>query len=67
VRCGVDQDLHTHLCHVVNGDGREPLVAEGQAQFTVSQRAHTKLPEAIGLMFSWLQPTLETLSVQANS
>jgi esterase FrsA len=29
--------------------------------------ATTKLPEAIGLMFSWLQRTLETLGVKANS
>jgi hypothetical protein len=25
------------------------------------------LPDAIGLMFSWLQRTLETLDVKANS
>ena len=29
--------------------------------------ATTKLPDAIGLMFSWLQRTLETLDVKANS
>ena len=29
--------------------------------------ATTKLPEAVGLMLSWLQRTLETLDVKANS
>jgi esterase FrsA len=29
--------------------------------------ATTKLPDAIGLVFSWLQHTLETLDVKANS
>jgi esterase FrsA len=29
--------------------------------------ATTKLPEAIGLMFSWLQRTLEARRVKANS
>ena len=29
--------------------------------------ATTKFPEAIGLMFSWLQPTLESLGVKADS
>ena len=38
VRRRVDQDSRAQLRHVVSGDGREPLEAERQAQFTLAQR-----------------------------
>jgi esterase FrsA len=74
----LDQDTNTPML-VVNGADdvhvpqHDTLVFEGRRDTEVhlipnaGHCATTKLPEAIGLMFSWLQPTLETLSVQANS
>ena len=74
----LDQDTNTPML-VVNGADdvhvpqHDTVVFEGRRDTEVhlipdtGHCATTKLPEAIGLMFSWLQRTLETPGVKANS
>jgi esterase FrsA len=74
----LDQDTNTPML-VVNGADdvhvprHDTVVFEGRRDTEVhlipdtGHCATTKLPEAIGLMFGWLQRTLETLGVKANS
>lgn len=74
----LDQNTNARML-VLNGADdvhvpqHDTLVFEGRRDTEVHRIpdtghcATTKLPEAIGLMFSWLQRTLETLGVKANS
>lgn len=74
----LDQDTNTPML-VVNGADdvhvpqHDTVVFEGRRDTDVhlmpdtGHCATSKLPEAIGLMFGWLQRTLETLGVTANS
>ena len=78
LRSLLDQDANTPML-VVNGADdvhvpqHDTVVFEGRRDTEVhlmpdtGHCATTKLPEAIGLMFSWLQRTLETLGVKAKS
>ncbi len=73
----LDQDSNAPML-VLNGADdvhvpqHDTLVFEGRRDTEVhlipgtGHCATTKLPEAIGLMFNWLQRTLETLGVKAN-
>jgi esterase FrsA len=74
----LDQDTNTPML-VVNGADdvhvpqHDTMVFEGRRDTEVhlipdtGHCATSKLPEAIGLMFGWLQRTLETLGEKANS
>jgi esterase FrsA len=74
----LDQDTNAPML-VVNGADdvhvpqHDTLVFQGRHNTEVhlipdtGHCATSKLPEAIGLMFSWLQRTLETVEVKANS
>ena len=74
----LDQDTNAPML-VLNGADdvhvpqHDTLVFQGRRDTEVhlipdtGHCATTKLPDAIGLMFSWLQRTLETLDVKANS
>jgi esterase FrsA len=74
----LDQDTNTPML-VLNGADdvhvpqHDTVVFQGRRDTEVhlipdtGHCATTKLPEALGLMFSWLQRTLETLWVKANS
>ena len=74
----LDQDTNAPML-VLNGADdvhvpqHDTLVFEGRPNTEVhlmpdtGHCATSKLPEAVGLMFSWLQRTVETLEVKANS
>ena len=74
----LDQATNTSML-VVNGADdvhvpqHDTVVFEGRRDTEVhlipntGHCATSKLPEAIGLMFSWLKRTLETLEMKANS
>ena len=74
----LDQDTNAPML-VLNGADdvhvpqHDTLVFQGRPNTEVrllpdtGHCATSKLPEAVGLMFSWLQRTLETLEVKANS